>query len=185
MEFDNMRFHKGITGLLCILLLTMFVMGCGKTTVEQKVVIEDGITVDGLNITARDREISLGERNDKVKSILSCRWIGNDEIAIEGKLAEETNNRYFAIYNLAKGMFRYEQYGQDFMWKDNDSDTLIYVQDYTDNGGNYQVRNIQDVVLFTTGNGEIIQSISYVPRGIKVDVVDQKGTLLRSVVVET
>ena len=78
----------------------------------------------------------------------------------------------------------YEQYGKQFIWQNDDLDTLIYVLDYAKEKEPSRVLNKKDVLLYETSGEEQIQNIVYVPKGVKVEVSDLQGENLRQVVVE-
>lgn len=173
--------------LCCICITGLLLNGCGlpaKNTEEQAVTFADGITVKGTLISVDGREMNPAEQNENVTAIADCKRMGPEMIAIEGILKGNADNLYFTIYSLPEQRYVYEQYGQLFAWRDDDPDSLVYVQNLSESGGTSQVKNSKDMVLFTTGEDEQIADITYVPKGVRIDVTDDKGSLLRSVVVE-
>ena len=89
-----------------------------------------------------------------------------------------------AVYDVVRELYVYEQYGKQFIWQNDDLDTLIYVVDYAKDKEPSRVLNKKDVVLYETGAEEQIQNIAYVPKGVKVEISDLHGDNLRQVVVE-
>lgn len=151
----------------------------------EETLIEDGIVVTGTVVEAAGKRLDMAEKNDYIRSIARCRWIDGNKVAIESRLnGTKSQDLYLVVYDVVRDLFVYEQYGKQFIWQNNDLDTLIYVVDYADEEEPSQVCNKKEVVLYETSAQEQITNISYVPKGIKVEVVDLHGESLRQVVVE-
>lgn len=179
--------------LLCLLLTGA--AGCTATApaepeAEQEDAVEEsvadeGITITGTVVEAAGKQVDLAEKNEYVRSIVRCRWLEQNKVAMEGRLTGSNSQAlYFAVYDVVRELYVYEQYGQQFIWQNDDLDTLVYVQDYSGEGEPSRVLNKKDIVLYETGVQEQISNVAYVPKGIKVEVVDLHGEALRQVVVE-
>jgi len=176
--------------LVCLLLMVLVLtIGCGNKNIEtsMEAVVAEDVQVSGTVVTTERFRIDISERNRNVERILICQWLDADKtrLAIESQLNDKSGNHFFVIYLPEQDIFQFERYGKAFLWQEMKPESLMYVQDYSEEGGTIQVRNYVDTVLFTTGKGEYIRSISYVPNGLQVDVVDENDVLLRSVIMET
>lgn len=182
--------------LLCALLAGLAV-GCTSAASDsdqpeaeqaapaEEPVIDAGISVSGTVVEAAGKRIDLAEKNEYVRNIVRCRWLEQNKVAIEGTL-DGVNSQalYLAVYDVVRGLYVYEQYGKQFIWQNDDLDTLVYVVDYAKDKEPSRVLNKKDVLLYETSGTEQIQNISYVPKGLKVEVTDLHGDSLRQVVVE-
>ncbi len=175
--------------LLCLLLTGA--AGCTATApaepeAEQgESVADEGVTITGTVVEAAGKQVDLAEKNEYVRSIVRCRWLEQNKVAMEGRLTGSNSQAlYFAVYDVVRELYVYEQYGQQFIWQNDDLDTLVYVQDYSGEGEPSRVLNKKDMVLYETGVQEQITNVAYVPKGIKVEVADLHGEVLRQVVVE-
>lgn len=185
-----MRKQWTILLLFCLILGGMAGCAAKETPATEKEetavpLIDEGITVNGTIIEAANKRVDLAERNEYVQSIASCHWLEGNKIAIEGRL-DGVNSQalYLAVYDVVRDVYVYEQYGKQFIWQNDDLDTLVYVVDYADANESSRVLNKQDVVLYETGSQEQVTNVSYVPKGVKVEVADLHGEVLRQVVVE-
>lgn len=189
------------TWIICVLLCLLAVpwmTGCTahsgtepeaeqeQTQSADEVEISAGITVDGTVVSAAGKKIDLSEKNEYVRDIVSCQWVERNKVAIQSRLAEgKGQDIYFTVYDVVRDMYIYEQYGKQFIWQNDDLDTLIYVVDYAGEQQPSRVYNRKDVLLYETGSQEEIQNIAYVPKGIKVEIGDLRHDNTRQVVVET
>ena len=60
----------------------------------------------------------------------------------------------------------------------------MYVLDYSDEGEKSQVKNKKDMVLYESGADEQILNVTFVPKGLKIEVADLRGDNPRQVLVE-
>ena len=178
--------------LLCLLLVGM-TAGCAaerpaepeQAEVAEEPEIDAGISVSGTVVDAAGKQVDLAEKNEYVRAIVRCRWVEQNKVAIEGRLAGGSSQElYLAVYDVVRELYVYEQYGKQFIWQNDDLDTLIYVLDYAKEKEPSRVLNKKDVLLYETSGEEQIQNIVYVPKGVKVEVSDLQGENLRQVVVE-
>ena len=157
-----------------------------QTQSADEVEISAGITVDGTVVSAAGKKIDLSEKNEYVRNIVRCQWVERNKVAIQSRLAEgKGQDIYFVVYDVVRDMYLYEQYGKQFIWQNDNLDTLIYVVDYAGEQQPSRVYNRKDVLLYETGSQEEIRSIAYVPKGIKVEIGDLRHDNIRQVVVET
>ncbi len=186
--------------LLSILLMTALLAGCGTDTPAQKpekepeaepvetvetAVIDSGITVSGTVVEAGGKSVDLSEKNEYVKSVESCRWLEQTKIAATCPIAgAKSQDYYFVVYDVVRDMYLYEQYGKQFIWQNDDLDTLVYVLDYAGEGEPSLVCNKKDMVLYKSSAEEQIYNVVFVPKGIKVELTDLRGDNLRQVLVE-
>lgn len=148
-------------------------------------VVDAGIRVSGTVVEAAGKQVDLAEKNEYVRAIVRCRWVEQNKVVIEGSLSGSNSQElYLAVYDVVRELYVYEQYGKQFIWQNDDLDTLIYVVDYAKDKEPSRVLNKKDVVLYETGAEEQIQNIAYVPKGVKVEISDLHGDNLRQVVVE-
>lgn len=189
------------TWIICVLLCLLavpWITGCTahsetepeaeqeQTQSADEVEISAGITVDGTVVSAAGKKIDLSEKNEYVRDIVRCQWVERNKVAIQSRLAEgKGQDIYFTVYDVVRDMYIYEQYGKQFIWQNDDLDTLIYVVDYAGEQQPSRVYNRKDVLLYETGSQEEIQNIAYVPKGIKVEIGDLRHDNTRQVVVET
>lgn len=192
----NWRTGKIFLVLLLYLLLAGLLAGCvqGQPTESEQEQdemaaepqIDTGIVVSGTTVTAAGKTLQLAEKNSYIRSIVSCHWIEKNKIAVECSLSGvHSQPLYFTVYDVVRNIYVYEQYGKQFIWQNDDLDTLLYVVDYAGTGEGSQVLNRQDVVLYTSDAQQQIQTIAYVPKGIKVEVSDRRGEHRQQIVVET
>lgn len=183
-----------VTVLLCCLLFAGLLSGCGgeaPAETEQDIVaeeeprIEAGIDVSGTVVKAAGKSIDLSEKNQYIRAVARCRWLEKNKLAIECITSSgRGQDLYLAVYDVVRDIYVYEQYGKQFIWQNDDLDTLIYVVDYSEAEEPSQVRNKNDVVLYESGSQEQIENVSYVPKGIKVELTDLHGSNPRQIVVE-
>lgn len=184
---------------LAILLLLVFTAvmcgGCVLTDHKAKpekeeeppkvVEMDKGITVSGSVVRADGKEVDLKTKNSCLDQVKSCQWLEDKRVLIEcTQKGHGVQEKYLAVYDFAGEAYVYEKYGQQFIWKNKDLDTLVYIVDYSDDDEPSQVLDGNDVLLYESGINEKIHSISYVPKGIKVEVGDEKGENVRDIVVE-
>ena len=184
---------------LAILLLLVFtVVMCGgcvpkdedsgqKDPKEPEKVVEmdKGITASGTTVSADGKKLDLKKENDSVEKVESCQWLEEKRVLIEcTQNGAGVQEKYLTVYDFAREVYVYEQYGQQFIWKDKDLDTLVYVMDYSKENEPSQVLDKNDVILYESGSNEKIHSISFVPKGIKVEVGDRKAENVRDIIVE-
>lgn len=147
--------------------------------------IDAGISVLGTVVEAAGKQVDLAEKNEYVRAIVRCRWVEQNKVAIESRLSGTSSQElYLAVYDVVRELYVYEQYGKQFIWQNDDLDTLIYVVDYAKDKAPSRVLNKKDVILYETSADEQIQNIAYVPKGVKVEISDLHGDTLRQVVVE-
>lgn len=185
--------------LLAALLLSAFLAGCGadtpaqqpgndaaeENTQEPELVIDSGIIVNGTVVEAAGKQVDFNERNEYVKSIVSCRWLEKNKVAVQCRISGgKSQAYYFAVYDVVRDLYVYEQYGKQFIWQNDDLDTLVYVLDYSDEGEKSQVKNKKDTVLYESGADEQILNVTFVPKGLKIEVADLRGDNPRQVLVE-
>ena len=185
--------------LLAALLLSAFLAGCGadtpaqqpgndaakENTQEPELVIDSGIIVNGTVAEAAGKQVDFNERNEYVKSIVSCRWLEKNKVAVQCRISGgKSQAYYFAVYDVVRDLYVYEQYGKQFIWQNDDLDTLVYVLDYSDEGEKSQVKNKKDMVLYESGADEQILNVTFVPKGLKIEVADLRGDNPRQVLVE-
>lgn len=185
--------------LLAALLLSAFLAGCGadtpaqqpgndaaeENTQEPELVIDSGIIVNGTVVEAAGKQVDFNERNEYVKSIVSCRWLEKNKVAVQCRISGgKSQAYYFAVYDVVRDLYVYEQYGKQFIWQNDDLDTLVYVLDYSDEGEKSQVKNKKDMVLYESGADEQILNVTFVPKGLKIEVADLRGDNPRQVLVE-
>lgn len=185
------------TFIMLLLLCLLFAGAAGCAAVnpaepesEQEEAAEEpvadaGIRVSGTVVEAAGKQVDLTEKNEYVRAIVRCRWVEQNKVVIEGSLSGSNSQElYLAVYDVVRELYVYEQYGKQFIWQNDDLDTLIYVVDYAKDKEPSRVLNKKDVVLYETGAEEQIQNIAYVPKGVKVEISDLHGDNLRQVVVE-
>ena len=185
------------TFIMLLLLCLLFAGAAGCAAVnpaepesEQEEAAEEpvadaGIRVSGTVVEAAGKQVDLAEKNEYVRAIVRCRWVEQNKVAIEGSLSGSNSQElYLAVYDVVRELYVYEQYGKQFIWQNDDLDTLIYEVDYAKDKEPSRVLNKKDVVLYETGAEEQIQNIAYVPKGVKVEISDLHGDNLRQVVVE-
>ncbi len=185
------------TFIMLLLLCLLFAGAAGCAAVnpaepesEQEEAAEEpvadaGIRVSGTVVEAAGKQVDLAEKNEYVRAIVRCRWVEQNKVVIEGSLSGSNSQElYLAVYDVVRELYVYEQYGKQFIWQNDDLDTLIYVVDYAKDKEPSRVLNKKDVVLYETGAEEQIQNIAYVPKGVKVEISDLHGDNLRQVVVE-
>lgn len=147
--------------------------------------IDEGITVNGTAVSAAGKTVNLYERNEFVQSIESCRWLEKNKIAALCKISgNKSQEYYFAVYDVVRDFYVYERYGKEFIWQNDDLDTLIYVLDYAEEKEPSKVCNKKDMVLYQSNADEKITGIAFVPKGLKVELADLRGDNPRQVVVE-
>ena len=185
--------------LLAALLLSAFLAGCGadtpaqqpgndaaeENTQEPELVIDSGIIVNGTVVEAAGKQVDFNERNEYAKSIVSCRWLEKNKVAVQCRISGgKSQAYYFAVYDVVRDLYVYEQYGKQFIWQNDDLDTLVYVLDYSDEDEKSQVKNKKDMVLYESGADEQILNVTFVPKGLKIEVADLRGDNPRQVLVE-
>ncbi len=157
-----------------------------REDVFQEQEIDEGIQVNGTVVTAAGKEIDLAEKNSYVHRIARCHWIEKNKLMIECNITGSNGQPlYLAVYDVVRDIYVYEQYGKQFMWQNDDLDTLVYVMDYAGEEEGSQVLNKKNVVLYESGTEEQIVSVSYVPKGIKVELADLRGENARQVIIES
>lgn len=182
--------------LLAGLLLAGTVAGCAAHPVNQpkqeqdenavEPQIAEGITVNGTVVEAAGKAIDVAEKNSYIHAVVGCNWIEKNKLMIECSLSGHNSQPlYLAVYDVVRDLYVYEQYGKQFVWQNDDLDTLIYVVDYTNEGEGSQVLNKKDVVLYESSAQQQIKAISYVPKGIKVEVRDLRDDNIQQIVVES
>lgn len=179
--------------VLCLSVLLCVLAGCGASDPAsepeqepaEEAVIESGITVTGTIIEAAGKSVDLGEKNEYIKSIASCRWLEKTKVAAQCRISgTKSQAYYFVVYDMVRDMYVYEQYGKQFIWQNDDMDTLIYVLDYAGEGEPSLVCNKNDMVLYESSAEEQIYNVAFVPKGIKVELADLWGNHQRQVLVE-
>lgn len=187
-----MRNRLAMVLLLSVLLLCVLT-GCGANAPAsepeqepaEEAVIESGITVTGTILEAAGKSVDLGEKNEYITSIVSCRWLEKNKVAARCRISgNHSQEYYFAVYDVVRDMYVYEQYGKQFIWQNDDIDTLIYVLDYAGEGEPSLVCNKKDMVLYESSAEEQIYNVAFVPKGIKVELADLRGNHQRQVLVE-
>ena len=181
--------------LLVGLLLAGTVAGCAANQVDQpeqeqedaaEPQIAEGIAVNGTVVEAAGKSLDIAEKNSYVRSIVSCQWIEKNKLMIQCSLSGHNSQPlYLAVYDVVRDLYVYEQYGKQFVWQNDDLDTLIYVVDYANEGEGSQVLNKKDVVLYESSAQQQIKAISYVPKGIKVEVMDLHNENSQQIIVES
>lgn len=182
--------------LLAGLLMAGTVAGCAANQVnqpeqeEQKEAAEpqiaEGITVNGTVVEAAGKRVDVADKNSYIHAIESCQWIEKNKLMIQCRVSGYNSQPlYLAVYDVVRDMYVYEQYGKQFVWQNDDLDTLIYVVDYAHAGQSSQVLNKNDVVLYTSGAQQQIKAVSYVPKGIKVEVTNLHDEDSQQILVET
>lgn len=202
-----MRNHwkKRMTVLFLCGLLAMFMIGCGanapapdnsqdvpesqeeqkQETVTELPAVDDGIAVTGTVVSAGGKTVNLNEKNEFVQSVASCRWLEKNKIAALCELNGNKGQRYyFAVYDVVRDFYVYERYGSQFIWQNDDIDTLVYVLDYSGEKEPSKVCNKKDMVLFESKADEQITGIAFVPKGLKVELTDLRGDNPRQALVE-
>lgn len=183
--------------VLAAVLLAGFLTGCGaavpaqeteKKPAEETVqepAIDSGITVTGLVIEAAGKSVDLGEKNKYIQSIVSCHWLEKNKVAAQCRISgTKSQEYYFAVYDVVRDIYVYEQYGKQFIWQNDDLDTLVYVLDYAGEGEPSLVCNKKDMVLYKSSAEEQIYNVAFVPKGIKIEFADLRGNNPRQVIVE-
>lgn len=182
--------------LLIGLLLAGTVAGCAANQVNQpeqeqdenvaEPQIAEGIAVNGTVVEAAGKTIDLAEKNSYIHAIVSCQWIEKNKLMIQCSLSGHNSQPlYLAVYDIVRDLYVYEQYGKQFVWQNDDLDTLIYVVDYAQEGEGSRVLNKKDVVLYESSAQQQIKAISYVPKGIKVEVTDLHDENAQQIIVES
>lgn len=177
--------------ILAISLWMGLLTGCAaepseaEPEVVEETTLESGITVSGSVVYAANKSIDLSQKNENIRSIVSCRWLEQNKVAVQCRISGGGNQvLYFLVYDLVRDLYVYEQYGSQFIWQNDDLDTLVYVRDYSEAGEPSQVKNKKDMVLYESSADEQICSIAFVPKGIKVELTDLRGNHSRQVIVE-
>ncbi len=148
-------------------------------------IVDDGITVDGTVVSAAGKTVNLYEKNEYVQSIASCRWLEKNKIAMLCEISgSKSQDYYFAVYDVVRDFYVYEQYGKQFIWQNDDLDTLVYVLDYAEEKEPSKVCNKKDMVLYQSNADEQITGVAFVPKGLKVELADLQGENPRLVLVE-
>ncbi len=185
-------------GLLAVLLIAGLLTGCAADQSAQnsekqpepvaeveKAIVDEGITIAGSRVEAAGKVVDLGEKNEYVQSVESCCWLEKTKIAATCPIkGTKSQDYYFVVYDVVRDMYLYEQYGKQFIWQNDDLDTLVYVLDYASEGEPSLVRNRKDMVLYESEPDEQIQNIAFVPKGIKVELADLNGDNRHQVLVE-
>ena len=157
--------------LLAGLLMAGTVAGCAANQVnqpeqeEQKEAAEpqiaEGITVNGTVVEAAGKRVDVADKNSYIRAIESCQWIEKNKLMIQCRVSGYNSQPlYLEVYDVVRDMYVYEQYGKQFVWQNDDLDTLIYVVDYAHAGQSSQVLNKNDVVLYTSGAQQQIKAVS-------------------------
>lgn len=94
------------------------------------------------------KKVSLEEQAPLASAIMDVRWINENLIGITTHVTP--SNNYFIVYNNNNAKFEYGAYGYDFVWKDGDIETLVYIETTPKNTGamsHYWITNyIGDVI---------------------------------------
>ena len=186
--------RKKLAICLMAVVLAGVVAGCAaggndtqpeQNAMEAQLTIEEGIVVSGTMVEAAGKTFDLAEKNPHITSVVSCRWLEKTKIAVQSLLTENKGQKYyFAVYDVVRDIYVYEQYGAQFIWQNDDLNTLVYVLDYAGEDGTSKVCSKKDVVLYESSIEERIQNVAFVPKGIKVEVTDLRGDNPRQVIVE-
>ena len=181
--------------LLAVILSAVFLTGCSapeqseeQTPAEQPAeenLFDAGISVNGTAVEAAGKTVNLYDRNAYVQKIKSCRWLEKNKIAVQCTISGgKSQDYYFAVYDVVRDLYVYEQYGKQFIWQNDDLDTLVYVLDYAEEGQPSRVCSRLDVVLYESAPGEQVLNVSFVPKGIRIELADLRGENPRQVIVE-
>ncbi len=157
-----------------------------KAEPTEIVTVDSGISVSGTMVKAAGKSVDLGEEDEDIRSIESCYWLEKNKIAAQCSVAGRHNQEYyFVVYDLVRDLYLYEQYGKQFIWQNDDLDTLIYVLDYSGEGEPSKVCSKNNIVLYESNADEQIQNVAFVPKGIKIELTDLRGDNPHQVIVES
>ena len=151
----------------------------------EKPAVDEGISINGTAVSAAGKTVNLYDRNEFVQTIASSRWLEKNKIAVLCEISgTKSQDYYFAGYDVVRDLYVYEQYGKQFIWQNDDLDTLVYVLDYAAEKEPSKVCNKKDMVLYQSSAAEQITGVSFVPKGLKVELADLRGDNARLVIVE-
>ena len=105
--------HSSCMLLLCLLLVGM-TAGCAaerpaepeQAEVAEEPEIDAGISVSGTVVEAAGKQVDLAEKNEYVRAIVRCRWVEQNKVAIEGRLAGGSSQElYLAVYDVVRELY--------------------------------------------------------------------------------
>lgn len=124
------------------------------------------------------KKVSLEEQVPLANAIMSVQWINENLIGIIAHVGP--SNNYFTVYNSDNGKFEYGVYGYDFIWKDGDIETLVYIETTPKGTGamsHYWIMNYIGDVIYESK--EPISDLKYGEDGnVHFQVEEEEGIFL-------
>lgn len=183
--------------LLCLILVSTILsstaIGCDNKV--EKLNYQTGVNVQPeVDDAHRDRELVFGvddpisfqlgdeivkieDKQKKAKSIISAEWLNTDNIAVTCQCDDTIN--LFSIYDVQNKKFTFQAYGHDFVWKDEDYKTIVYIEEpdhFSKKKDNvqYYVKNYDGKELYSSED-ELI-ALSYTEDGnITFQIIEEES----------
>lgn len=108
-------------------------------------VVED----EPMTFSLGGEKIKVKDSKDRANAILSVEWMNSQQIAVECHVNPSLD--CFTVYDVQKKKFTYEAYGYDFVWKDGDIKTVVYIEappHCSKKGGTYAIKNYDEEVVY-------------------------------------
>lgn len=183
--------------LLCLLLMSTIlsstVMGCDSKV--EKLNYNTGVNVqpeeddahrdrelvfcgdDPMSFQLGDEKVKVEDKQKKAKSITSAEWLNSDNLAVICQCDDTIN--LFSIYDVQKKKFTFQAYGHDFVWKDEDYKTIVYIEEpdhfsKKKDNAQYYVKNYDGKELYSSKDKLI--ALSYTEDGnITFQIIEEES----------
>ena len=82
---------------------------------------------DPMSFQLGDEKVKVEDKQKKAKSITSAEWLNTDNLAVTCQCDDIIN--LFSIYDVQNKKFTFQAYGHDFVWKNEDCKTIVYIEE--------------------------------------------------------
>lgn len=121
--------------------------------------------------------IKVEDKQGLANAIIGVEWINCDQIAVTCHVNPSLN--YLTVYDVTNRKFTYEAYGYDFVWKDTDIKTVVYIEappHSSKKGGTYYIRDYEGNELYQSKKE--IMTLGFDENGdITFELMDNRGCL--------
>lgn len=108
---------------------------------------------DKMCFMLNDKKVIVDDELHSATAIVNTDWIDNDNLGVTCHV--NPSLEYFTVYNKQQENFVFAAYGVDFLWKDNNIDSIIYIETlahFTVTDDSYRIIDYNGKILFSSDN---------------------------------
>lgn len=133
-------------------------------------------TDDKMCFMLNDKKVIVDDELHSATAIVNTSWIDDDNLGVTCHV--NPSLEYFTVYNKQQENFVFAAYGVDFLWKDNNIESIIYIETpahFAVTDDSYRIIDYNGEILFSSDNE--ISDLVYDDDEIVFKIIKKDGSI--------